>query len=142
VSAEPVAVRLELPERATAGSPIAGRLELTNTGDEPFTGASPLSAAALNLVVFDRLWDPVQPDAVGKVHVGQGRIELEPGGTQTFELQDLAYVSGTAGMAYTLVPGVYFVLAVYHPGSDPLPERSGYATAVSSNVARVEVHAS
>jgi hypothetical protein len=141
VSGEPVAVRLELPERATGGSPIAGRIEVTNTGDDAFTGASPLSAAALNLVVFDRLWDLVQPDAVGKVNVGHGWIELDPGETQAFELHDLAYASGTAGMAYSLGPGVYFVLAVYHPGSDPLPERSGYTTAVSSNVARVEVSA-
>ena len=139
MTAEPVAARLKLPEQASAGSPLAGRLELTNTGDEPFSAASPLSAAALNLVVFDRFWNLVEPDSVGKVHVGHDLVELAPGETKAFELSDLAYVSGTAGMAFSLEPGVYFVVAVYHPGSDRLPEQSEYPTAVSSNVVRLEV---
>jgi hypothetical protein len=136
-----VELRLELPAQVSAGVPITGRLTLTNAGDDPFSGVSPLSSAALNVVVFDRLWDLVQPDAVGKVHVGHDRIELAPGETRAFGLSDLAYVSGTAGMAYSLGSGLYFVVAVYHPGSDRLPERSEYPTAVSSNVVRLEVRA-
>jgi hypothetical protein len=134
-----VAVRIELPEQASPGSPVAGRLELTNTGEEAFSAASPLSAAALNLVVFDRLWNLVEPDATGKVHVGREVIELAPGETKAFELTDLSYVTGTAGMAFALAPGAYFVVAVYHPGTDRLPERSEYPTAASSNVVRLEV---
>ena len=137
----PVAVRLELPAHVETGEPLAARLELTNTSGEPFTAASPLSPAALSIVVFDRLWNPVEASAVGKVHAGHDVLELGPRETRTFELPDLAYVGATAGLRFTLGPGRYFVLAVYHPPTDPLPERADFPLASSSNVAALEVRA-
>jgi hypothetical protein len=135
----PVMLRLDLTPQATAGQPVAGRLELTNTASEPFSAASPLSPAASSILVFDRLWNPVPPEAVGKVHVAHEVVELAPGETRTFELTDLAYVGATAGLAHPLRPGLYFVLAIYHPPTDRLPERSEFPIAVSSNVVRLEV---
>ena len=95
---------------------------------------TPLYNAALNLVVFDKFWNLVTPQSVGKAHVAYESIELSPGQSVSVELKDLAYTSGTAMMTFKLERGVYYVVAIYHPGTDRLPDRSSYPIAVASNV--------
>jgi hypothetical protein len=139
VAAPALDVRLELPERVAAGDPIGGRLTVSNTGEEPASVVSPFGAAVLSLVVFDRLWNLVQPAPVAKVHVAEERTELAAGASLAWELPDLSFVTGTAQMRYSLAPGTYHVLAVYHPGTERLPERSTYPTVAVSEVVPLEV---
>jgi hypothetical protein len=73
------------------------------------------------------------------VHAAREVIELAPEETRAFELTDLAYVGATAGLAYALAPGIHYVLALYHPPTDRLPERSDFPVAAGSNVVRLEV---
>lgn len=132
-------VRLDLPDRVTPGGPLDGRLTIANAGTEPISVLAPSAPAALTLVLFDRYWNVVEPAPVAKVHVAPERRELGPGESMTAELADLSFVSGTAQMRYSPAPGTYYVLAVYHPGTDRLPERSSYPVAAVSNVARLEL---
>ena len=132
-------VRLELPERATVGTSLGGRLTVANTGSDPVSLVAPSAAAALTLVLFDRYWNVVEPTPVAKVHVAPEHRELAPGESLAAELPELSFVSGTAQMRYSPAPGTYYVLAVYHPGTDRLPERSSYPLVAVSNVARLEL---
>ena len=139
MSTQQVAVRLELPDSVPARAPVAGRLVIANEGDETLSLVTPRYNAALNIVVFDQFWDPVAPESVGKAHEGHERFEVAPGQSVAVALDDLVYTSGTARMAYALGPGSYYVVAVYHPGTDRLPERSSYPLAVASNVVALRV---
>src|SRR2546427_8409686 len=135
----PLDVRLELSERVAVGAALEGRLTVTNTGEEPVSVVSPLSAAAFNLVLFDRYWNLVEPAPVAKVHVADERSELGPGESLGWELSDPSFVSGTAQLLYSLGPGVYYALAVYHPGTERLPELSSYPIVAVSDVVRLEI---
>jgi hypothetical protein len=130
-------VQLELPEQAQAGEAIPVQLFITNRSDRPLSLVTPLYNATLNLVVFDALWNMVAPHATGKVHLAFDRIELAPNSRVTVSLSDLSYVSGTAQMKFALNPGVYYVTAIYHPGTARLPEDSTYPIIGVSNVARL-----
>jgi hypothetical protein len=134
-----VTIRLELPDRVPANVPVAGRLVVTNAGKKTLSLVTPLYNGALNLVVFDKYWNMVTPDAQEKAHVAYDRVEVPPGQSVTFELNDLAYTSGTARMAFKLKQGVYYVVAVYHPGTERLPDQSAYPFAVASNVLELTV---
>jgi hypothetical protein len=131
-------VRLEVPD-VREGGRVAGTLHIENLGDGALEEPSPLSAAALNVVVFDRYWNAVEPEPQGKANVGFEAISLEPGDTRQFELVDLAFTSGTARFAYRLPPGRHFAVALYHPGTSRLPEESDYPRVVASNVASFDV---
>ena len=134
-----ITIRLVLPDRAKANSPVKGTLEITNAGDKPAQLVSPNYNAALNLVVFDNLWNQVSANSLDKAHIAQERFELSPGQTRTVPLDDLTFITGTARMGYSLKPGVYYILAVYHPGTGKLPEEGAYPLAVASNVRKLVV---
>jgi hypothetical protein len=134
-----VAVSLDLPAKATSGERLRGRLTIENQGKKAFRAAAPGSAGALNIVVFDGSWNLVAPAAAGKVNVARSEISLEPGASTLVEVDGLGYVSGTAAMEYTLKPGVYRVLAVFHPGTSRRPDQSDYPVVVASNVVEIEV---
>lgn len=138
--AEPrLEVRLDLPDRATSGAPLDGRLTIANAGTDPISVVAPSAAAALTLVLFDRYWNVVEPAPVAKVHLAPDRKDLAPGESIAAELTDLSFVSGTAQMRYSPAPGNYYVLAVYHPGTDRLPDRSAYPVVTVSNVVQLEI---
>ena len=59
---------------------------------------------------------------------------MSPGQTTTVPLDDLIFTTGTSRMRYALKSGVYYILAVYHPGTAKLPEESAYPFAVAANV--------
>jgi hypothetical protein len=132
-------VRLDLPERATSGAPLDGRLTIANAGDEPISVLAPSGPAVLTLVLFDRFWNVVEPAPVAKVHVAPERTELAPGESLDAALPGLSFLSGTAQMQYSPAAGTYYVIAVYHPGTDRLPDRSSYPLVAVSNVARLEL---
>lgn len=111
-------VRLELPEHAAPGAALEGRLTVSNTVDEPVSVVAPPTAAALTLVVLDRHWNVVVPEAAAKVHTAPEELQLAPGESVAWDLTDLSFVSGTAQMRYSLPPGSYHVLAVYHPWTE------------------------
>jgi hypothetical protein len=134
-----IAVSLELPAKATSGKRLRGRLTIENQGKKALRAASPESAGALNIVVFDRLWNLVAPMAAGKVNVARSEISLEAGASTSVDIDGLGYVSGTAAMEYALKPGVYRVLAVFHPGTSRRPDESDYPVVVASNVVEIEV---
>lgn len=133
-------MQLELPDKVTNGAPVAGRLRITNLSDGDRSLTSPFYNASLNLVAFDHLWNVIAPDSLGKVHGGREVVVFSPGESKTFDLTDLTYVTGTSAMMLRLQRGTNYVLAVYHPGTDRLPELSSYADAAASNVVKVEVH--
>jgi hypothetical protein len=133
-----VRVALEVAQ-PQGGDRLIGTLRIENHGDQSVRIASPRSAAAFNVVVFDRLWNAVEPDPRGKVNVGDDQVALEPGDVVSFELEDLAFTSGTARFAYRLPPGRHFVVAIYHPGTSRLPDESSYPAIVTSNVASIDV---
>jgi hypothetical protein len=137
--AQRVTLRLEIAHDTPPGAPIGGRLVITNAGNASLSLVSPHYNAALNIVVFDRYWNPVPPNSVGKAQSAYERIEAAPGQSYSFDLPDLVYTSGTARMRLTLGPGVYYVVAIYHPGTDMLPDRSSYPIAVASNVVELTV---
>lgn len=134
-----ISVRLALPETVQAHSQIKGSLEITSRTDETVELVSPHCNAALNLVVFNSLWDEVRAGSLGKVHIADQRFELAPGQTVRFELTDLAFTTGSSRMAYKLPSGIYYVLAIYHPGTTRRPDQSSYPIAVPSNVAKLTV---
>ncbi|MDP8969064.1 MAG: hypothetical protein M3N52_00840 [Actinomycetota bacterium] len=134
-----LALELELPERVRSGTPVTGSLRILNHRAEPIELASPSSPATLNLVVFDQLWNVVRAEPQGKANVARHTFRLAPGESATYELEDLRYLTGSALMAVRLQPGTYHVVALYHPGTDRLPEQSDYPVTVASNVARIEV---
>jgi hypothetical protein len=125
--------------RIQDGDGLAGTLRVENAGDEAVRAASPLSPAALNVVVFDHLWNAVQPEARGKVHVAHDELSLAPGEAREFELASLAFTTGTAAFAYDLRPGRHFAVALYHPGSSRRPDESDYRTVVASDVTTFDV---
>jgi hypothetical protein len=134
-----IMIQLDLPNEVPSSAPVAGALLLTNTGSDPVTLVTPLFNAALNLVVFDHLWNLVSPQPVGKVHIAHEQLNLQPGQSLRVALPDLAYTSGTAQMTFRLSKGRYYIVAVYHPGTEKLPERSVYPLTVTSNVVRLTV---
>ena len=134
-----ITIRLVLPDGIKAGSQVKGTLEIANTGDKTVQLVSPNYNAALNLVVFDNLWDQVSATSLDKAHFAQERFELSSGQTKNLQLDDLTFTTGTARMGYALKPGVYYIMAVYHPGTGKLPEEGAYPVAVSSNVKKLVV---
>src|SRR5262245_59973661 len=84
-----ITIRLVLPDAAKANAPVQGTLEITNAGDKPAQLVSPDFNAALNLVVFDNLWNQVPANSLDKAHIGQERFELAPGQTKTVSLDNL-----------------------------------------------------
>jgi hypothetical protein len=134
-------VRLELPERTRPNASLGGRLTIVNRGSDPVSVVAPSAPAALTLVLFDRYWNVVEPAPVAKVHVAPDERQLVPGESIGAELSDLSFVSGTAQMRYSPAPGRYHVLAVYHPGTDRLPDRSAYPVVAVSNVVALEITA-
>jgi len=139
VSHRGISVRLVLPDAVPANARIEGALEITNDGNEEVEVVSPHSNAAMNIVVFDRHWNAVPADSLGKANVAPQRSALAPGQTASFELIDLAFTTGTSRSSYRLRPGIYYALAIYHPGTARLPDQSFYPVAVPSNVAKLEV---
>jgi hypothetical protein len=135
-------IQLELPEQAKAGEAIPVQLVITNRSDHDLSLVTPLYNAALNLVVFDALWNMVLPQPIAKAHVAFDHIELAPNSRVTVSLVDLSYISGTAHMQFKLDPGAYYVNAVYHPGTARLPEDSAYPIVAVSNVARLIISGS
>jgi hypothetical protein len=134
-----LALRLELPDIVGPGATVPVRLVLTNMGRTWARLVAPQSAAALNIIVFDRLWDLVSPESSEKVHIASLDIAIPPGASQPFEWDGLSYTSGTARLVYRLGPGVYHVLAVYHPGDNRLPARSDYPAVIASNAVALMV---
>lgn len=132
-------LRLELPSQGSVGAAIEGRLTIENAGSEPVSVVPPFTAATLSIGVFDRYWNVVAPRPEAKEHAAWNEVELGPGDSLVFELPGLSYLSGTARMSYALGPGIYYVLAVYHPGTDRLPDRSSYPVVAVSNVAQIEI---
>jgi hypothetical protein len=135
-----IAVQLELPAKVTNGEPVAGRLRVTNLSDGDRLLTTPFYNATLNLIAFDHLWNLIAQDSLGKIHRGREVVAFAPGESKTFDLTDLTYVTGTSAMTLRLQKGTNYVLAVYHPGTDRLPELSSYPDAAASNVVKVEVH--
>jgi hypothetical protein len=121
-----LSISLTLPEKVRTGTAVAASLVVANEGSSAITVVHPDYHAALNLVVFDRTWDQVSPDSVGKVHVAYSQLNLAPGESRTFDLDDLVFTTGTARMRFTLGRGTYYVAAIYHPGSARLPLESSY----------------
>lgn len=134
-----LAVRLVLPDTVQAGSQVQGALEITNKGKEKIELGAPKHNAALNLVVFDRFWNEVPPSSLGKAHIAYELFDLLPGQSIRFELANLTFTTGTSRMGYKLKPGVYYILAIYHPGTTRLPEQSTYPIAIPSNVKELVV---
>jgi len=132
-------VQLVLPDTVRTNSSIAGTLEITNRGNKRVELITPDYNAALNLVVFDRLWNNISAKALTKAHVAQRRFELLPGQSESFKLVDLAFTTGTKRMAYHLTPSEYYIVAVYHPGTAKLPEHSDCLIVVTSNVRKLVV---
>ena len=135
-----ITIRLVLPDSVDMSSQLKGALEITNTGDKKIELVSPDYNAALNLVVFDSLWNQVSANSLDKAHIAYERFELSPGQTKTIELADLTFTTGTSRMRYELKSGVYYVLAIYHPGTTKLPEQSSYPFTVASNVRKLVVN--
>lgn len=133
-----VLLTLEVPA-GQAGDRLTGTLHLENGGHDSVRAASPLNAAALNVVVFDRYWNAVQPQPQGKANVGYDEVTLDPGEAVQFALVGLAFTSGTARFAYRLQPGRHFAVAVYHPGTSRRPEDSSFPHAMTSNVVPFDV---
>ena len=131
-------IRLEIADDQE-GKRCVGTLSIRNDGDSVVRGASPLSAAALNIVVLDHLWNLVRPEALGKVHVAFQEISLDPGEELRFDLEQLAFISGTGQFGYEFTTGLYFALALYHPGTARLPEQSTYPAVAASEVASFRV---
>jgi len=138
-STQDLSVRLVLPEAVPANARIEGALEITNEGSKAVEIVTPQFNAVLNIVVFDSLWNEIRAKSLGKAHIAHQRFELAPGQTMSFELIDLAFATGTSRMGYKLRPGVYYVLAIYHPGTARLPDQSSYPIAIASNVAKLAV---
>jgi hypothetical protein len=134
-----IALNLELPAQARSGEPLRGRLTIENRDGSELRAATPDTAGALNIVVFDGNWNLVAPQAVGKVHVARGEISLEPGASTSVDFDGLRYLSSTAAMEYALRPGVYRMLVVFHPGTSRRPDESDYPVVVVSNVVELEV---
>jgi hypothetical protein len=134
-----IVLSLELPAKARSGERLRGRLTIENRGRNERRVATPDSAGALNIVVFDHNWNLVAPQAVGKVHVARAEISLATGASTTVEVDGLRHLSSTAAMEYALRPGVYRVLAVFHPGTSRRPVESDYPVVVASNVVEIEV---
>jgi len=134
-----IALSLELPAKSRSGELLRARLTIENRGGSELRVATPDSAGALNIVVFDDSWNLVAPQAVGKVHVARAEISLEPGASMTVEVDGLRYVSSTAALEYALRPGEYRVLMVFHPGTSRRPDESDYPVIVASNVVDIEV---
>lgn len=134
-----ISVRLALPDAVPVDCQIEGSLEITSRIDETIELVSPHCNAALNLVVFNSLWDEVRADSLGKAHIADQRFALAPGQAVRFELTDLAFTTGTSRMAYKLPSGTYYVLAIYHPGTTRRPDQSSYPIAVPSNLAKLTV---
>jgi hypothetical protein len=139
MSNQQVRIELELPENAPFGAPVAGCLVITNVGDRPLSLVTPLYNAALNIVVFDRYWNQAVPKSIGKAHHAYEQFELAPGQSATYDLADLTYTSGTSEMVFKLDPGIYYVVAVYHPGTARLPDQSAYPIVATSNVVTLVV---
>jgi hypothetical protein len=135
-----ITIRLVLPDSVAVNSQVKGALEITNTGDKKIELVSPSYNAALNLVVFDRLWNQVTANSLDKAHIAYERFELSPGQTTSIELADLTFTTGTSRMRHELKSGIYYVLAVYHPGTAKLPEESTYPFAIASNVRKLVVN--
>lgn len=132
-------IHLELPGSVARGDEIRGSLVVENQGEERLELVAPFAPAATNLLVFDHLWNPVAPQPRAKVNVAHEPLALGPGESATFELAGLTYVSGSAQMGFDLAPGRYVVLALYHPGTERLPENSSYPVVVVSNLVAVVV---
>lgn len=139
MSTPEITVRLVLPDTVQVNSQIIGALEITNKDNEKIELISPDYNAALNLVVFDRFWNEVSANSVGKVHIAYERFELLSGQTISFELVDLTFTTGTSRMGYKLKSGIYYILAIYHPGTTKFPEQSSYPVAITSNVKKLVV---
>jgi hypothetical protein len=139
-STSEITIRLVLPDSVDINSQVKGALEITNTGDKKLELVSPNYNAALNLVVFDSLWNQVSANSLDKAHIAHERFELSPGQTTTIELADLTFTTGTSRMRHELKSGVYYILAIYHPGTTRLPEESSYPFAVASNVEKLVVN--
>jgi len=132
-------VQLELPKQVTAGESIHIQLTIINRSHSSISLTTPLYNAALNLLVFDELWNLILPQGIGKVHVAFDRIELAPNARFTFNIENLSYISGTSQMSFNLKTGQYYVLAVYHPGTARLPSESTYPIIAVSNVAKLDI---
>jgi hypothetical protein len=135
-----ITIRLLLPDSVDVNSQVKGALEITNTGDKKIELVSPNYNAALNLVVFDSLWNQVSANSLDKAHIAYERLELSPGQTTTIELADLTFTTGTSRVRYELKSGIYYILAIYHPGTTRLPAESSYPFAVASNVEKLVVN--
>ncbi len=134
-----ITIRLLLPDTIQANSQLTGALEITNKGKEKTELVSPNYNAALNLVVFDRFWNEVSANSIGKAHIAYQLYELLPGKTISFDLVDLTFTTGTARMGFKLKSGVYYIMAIYHPGTTKLPDQSSYPVLVVSNVKKLIV---
>ncbi|MEC4748957.1 hypothetical protein [Methylomicrobium sp. Wu6] len=139
MTASVLALELKLPAETSAGAPVGGRLFLTNRGEQPLSLTHPFYNSALNLVVFDRLWNIVTPKAARKAHIAYSTIDLAPAATVVVDLADLCYVSGTASKDYQLDAGRYYILAVFHPGTSRLPAESLYPLVIASNIVQLVV---
>lgn len=139
MSTNEITVRLVLPDTVQANSRVIGTLEITNNDSEKRELVSPNYNAALNLVVFDRFWNLISANSLGKAHIAYQRFELLAGQTASFELVNLTFTTGTALMGYELKSGTYYILAIYHPGTKKLPEQSSYPVVIASNMKKVVV---
>jgi hypothetical protein len=136
-STHEITIRLELPDKVHHNSQVSGSLVITNQGDKAIKLITPFYHAAMNLVVFDALWNQVLANSVGKVHIAQEHFEIAPDQSATFELKGLTYTSGTAHMAFSLKSGTYYIMAIYHPGTAKLPDQSFYPIAAASNIEKL-----
>ena len=139
ISKYAITVRLALPDTVQVNSQVKGILEITNNSNEKREIVSPNYNAALNLVVFDRYWNLVTANSLGKAHIAYERFELLAGQTARFELANLTFTTGTTRMCYELKSGIYYIVAIYHPGTKKIPEQSSFPVAIASNVKKVVV---
>ncbi|MCB0594622.1 MAG: hypothetical protein H6557_22730 [Lewinellaceae bacterium] len=138
-SAQTIAVKLILPDTISENLPFKAALEITNRGSEKMKLISPSHNAALNFVVFDQFWNTVPANSVGKAHSAAETLELLPAQSFRFEFESFTFTTGTARMTFRLKPGIYYLLAIYHPGTDTHPQKSSYPVAVPSNLEKVLV---
>jgi hypothetical protein len=134
-----LSISLTLPEKVRSGTAVPGSLVVANEGSSAITVVHPGYHAALSLVVFDRTWDQVSPNSVGKVHVAHSQVNIAPRESWTFDLDDLEFTTGTARMRFTLARGTYYVAAIYHPGSARLPSESSYPLVATSAIRQLIV---
>ena len=117
-----VEVKLRLSHAAASGGgkeeggSVKGELMITNPTREAVTIQRPSNRGVLAFMVSNALGNPVAPDMIGKADPSFETQSLAGGASQTFDIDGLDFVTGSAYLEYRLKPGeTCRVIAIYRP---------------------------